>query len=71
MHDRDVLETALATLSADHQVVVALRFYRDLPINAIASRLGIPAGTVQSRLHHALKRLHAVLDAERTGGTVR
>jgi RNA polymerase sigma-70 factor (ECF subfamily) len=70
-HDRDVLETALAALSPDHQVVVALRYFRDLPVDAIASRLGIPSGTVQSRLHYALKRLHAVLDAEGTEGIVR
>jgi RNA polymerase sigma-70 factor (ECF subfamily) len=69
--ERDVLETALATLSPDHQVVVALRYFRDLPVDAIASRLGIPSGTVQSRLHYALKRLHAVLDAQGTEGTVR
>ena len=71
MHDRDVLERALATLSPDHQVVVALRYFRDLPIDAIASRLGIPAGTVHSRLHHALKRLHAVVDAQAPEGTIR
>jgi RNA polymerase sigma-70 factor (ECF subfamily) len=70
-HDRDLLESALATLSPDHQVVVALRYFRDLPIDAIASRLGIPAGTVQSRLHHALKRLHAAIDAQAPEGTIR
>jgi RNA polymerase sigma-70 factor (ECF subfamily) len=62
-HDRDVLGAALAALSPEHQVVVALRYYRDLPVDAIASRLDIPAGTVQSRLHYALKRLHAAIDA--------
>jgi len=70
-HERDVLETALATLSPDHQVVVALRYFRDMPVDAIASRLAIPAGTVQSRLHYALKRLHAALDAQGMEGTVR
>jgi RNA polymerase sigma-70 factor (ECF subfamily) len=62
-HDRDVLGNAIAQLSPDHQVVVALRYYRDLTIDDIASRLGIPAGTVQSRLHYALKRLHEAIDA--------
>ena len=71
MHDRDVLERALATLSADHQIVVALRYFRDLPIDDIASRLGIPAGTVQSRLHYALKQLHSVLDPQGTEGIIR
>ena len=30
-HDRDLLANAIATLSPDHRVVVALRYYRDLP----------------------------------------
>jgi RNA polymerase sigma-70 factor, ECF subfamily len=70
-HDRDVLATALASLSPEHRVVVALRFYRDLPVDEIASRLDIPAGTVQSRLHYALKRLHVALDAVDEKGTIR
>ena len=69
--DRDVIGTAIAGLSPDHQVVVALRYYRDLTVDEIASRLGIPRGTVQSRLHYALKRLHGAIAAADTKGTVR
>jgi RNA polymerase sigma-70 factor (ECF subfamily) len=61
--DMTALRAAVATLSPDHQVVVALRYFRDLTIEDIAGRLGIPAGTVQSRLHYALKRLHEAIDA--------
>ena len=32
-HDRDVLASAIAALSAEHRVVVALRYYRDLPVD--------------------------------------
>ena len=69
--DRDVIGTALAGLSADHQVVVALRYYRDLTVDEIARRLDIPRGTVQSRLHYALKRLHDAIEAAETKGTDR
>lgn len=69
--DRDVLGAAIASLSPDHQVVVALRFYRDLTVPDIASRLGVPVGTVQSRLHYALKRLHDAIEPADTKGTVR
>jgi RNA polymerase sigma-70 factor, ECF subfamily len=69
--ERDVIGEALATLSADHQVVVALRFYRDFTVDQIAARLGIPAGTVQSRLHYALKRLHSAMDASDERGSAR
>ena len=61
--DQTTLRAAIATLSPDHQVVVALRYFRDYSIDDIAGRLGIPSGTVQSRLHYALKRLHEALDA--------
>jgi RNA polymerase sigma-70 factor (ECF subfamily) len=61
-HDRDLLASAIAGLSPDHRVVVALRYYRDLSVDEIARRLDIPAGTVQSRIHYALKRLHAAID---------
>jgi RNA polymerase sigma-70 factor (ECF subfamily) len=60
--DRDVLGAAIAALSPDHQVVVALRFYRDLTVEDIAARLGVPPGTVRSRLHYALRRLHETIE---------
>ena len=69
--DRDVLGHAIATLSPDHRVVVALRYYRDLQVSEIAIRLGIPPGTVQSRLHYALRQLHRVIDAADAKGTIR
>jgi RNA polymerase sigma-70 factor (ECF subfamily) len=70
-HDRDLLANAISGLSPDHRVVVALRYYRDLPIEEIANRLGIPLGTVQSRLHYALKRMHASIGATDGRGPIR
>jgi RNA polymerase sigma factor (sigma-70 family) len=64
--DRHVLASAIATLPPDHRIVVALRYYRDLPADEIASRLDVPVGTVHSRLHYALKRLHSAIDADGT-----
>ena len=69
--DRHVIGAAIEALSPDHQVVVALRFYRDLTVEDIATRLGVPAGTVRSRLHYALKRLHETIEPAESRGTVR
>ena len=69
--DRQVIGAAIAALSPDHQLVVALRFYRDLTFEDIAARLGIPSGTVRSRLHYALQRLHDTIDAAESTGTDR
>ncbi len=43
VEDRDVIGAAIAALSPDHQVVVALRFYRDLPVDEIATASRRPA----------------------------
>jgi RNA polymerase sigma-70 factor, ECF subfamily len=59
---RDAIATAFPKLDPDLQLVVALRFYRDLPLESIAGLLGIPLGTVKSRLHTGLKRLRAELE---------
>lgn len=41
---------------AQRQVLV-LRFYADLPVRTIAEQLGVPEGTVKSRLHTAVRAL--------------
>jgi RNA polymerase sigma factor (sigma-70 family) len=60
--ERDAITAAFPTLDPDLQLVVALRFYKDLQLEAIAELLGIPLGTVKSRLHTGLKRLRAELE---------
>lgn len=63
---RDELDGALEALSPEERIVVVLRFYRDLPVAAIAALVAIPEGTVKSRLHHALRRLRtAMAEADR------
>ena len=62
--DRDQLERAARRLSIDHRVVVVLRFYLDLSHGQIAELLGIPLGTVRSRLRYALQGMRAALDAD-------
>lgn len=69
--DRDLLRSALSSLTPDHQVVVALRFYRDLPVREIAAHLGIREGTVHSRLHYALRHLRDVLGSDDAPGAFR
>ena len=55
MIDRDQLERAARRPSIDHRVVVVLRYYLDLPHAEIAELLGIPVGTVRSRVRYALQ----------------
>jgi RNA polymerase sigma-70 factor (ECF subfamily) len=63
MDARLALEPAFARLTADQRIIVVLRYWRDLPVEEIAERLGIPAGTVKSRLHYALKALREAVES--------
>ena len=63
--ERDELFAAVAELEPDQQIVVMLRFWLDLTVDDIADRLGVPAGTVKSRLHRSMLRLRAALEALR------
>jgi RNA polymerase sigma-70 factor, ECF subfamily len=62
--DRDQLERGFRRLSIDHRAVVVLHHYLDLPLDQVADALGIPVGTVRSRLHYAMRGLRAALDAD-------
>jgi RNA polymerase sigma-70 factor (ECF subfamily) len=55
--ERDALLSSVGRLTPDERVVVVLRFWADLPLEAIAERTGLPLGTVKSRLHRAIGRL--------------
>ena len=60
------LEAALADLSSEHQAVLVLRAVEDLSYDQIAQTLGVPIGTVMSRLSRARAELKVRLKA-RTG----
>jgi RNA polymerase sigma-70 factor (ECF subfamily) len=62
--DRDQLERGFRRLSIDHRAVVVLHHYLDMPLDSVAETLGIPLGTVRSRLLHAMRGLRAALDAD-------
>ena len=62
--DRDQLERGFQRLSLDHRAVVVMHHYLDMPLEAVASALGIPAGTARSRFHRAMASLRAALEAD-------
>jgi RNA polymerase sigma-70 factor (ECF subfamily) len=51
----------LRALSLAHRQVVVETILRDRTVHQAAQALGIPVGTVKSRLYHAQRALHAVL----------
>ena len=58
------LADALDGLSGPHREVLILRFYEDMKIHEIATHLGIPSGTVKSRLHYAIAEMQRRLPGE-------
>jgi RNA polymerase sigma-70 factor (ECF subfamily) len=61
--DRARLRLAIAQLPAAHAAVFELAVLRELPYASVAQTLGIPVGTVKSRVFHALRKLREFLEA--------
>lgn len=61
----EVVEAALARLKPEQRVLVMLADVQGMPYQEIADAVGVPVGTVRSRLHRAHKQLRAFLEAAR------
>jgi RNA polymerase sigma-70 factor (ECF subfamily) len=59
--------TALRTLPDAQRTVIALHYLADLPVEEIAAALGIPTGTVKSRLSRGRDALALRLDHSQEG----
>jgi len=60
--ERDrLVADAITTLDAEHRDVLILRFYGGHSYEEIAETLGIPLGTVKSRIFHAVKSCRGTL----------
>lgn len=57
-----LVEEALRRLRPEHRTVVVEIYFRGRPSSEVATVLGIPEGTVRSRLFYALKALRLALD---------
>jgi len=54
---RGAVARAMATLSPEHREILVLRHFQELSYAEIAACLGVPQGTVMSRLHAARRAL--------------
>ena len=63
LKERDArIRDAVARLPAEQREAMLLHFYGDEPHSAIAERLGLPLGTVKSRLRLAIEKVRKELD---------
>ena len=56
------LEEALLSLDRQDREIVTLKYFDGLSYDELAERLGIPKGTVMSRLFHARRKLQVKLE---------
>lgn len=57
-----LISDALADLSDQHRTVILEAFVHGLDTNEIAARIGIPPGTVKSRMYYGMRSLRAALE---------
>jgi RNA polymerase sigma-70 factor, ECF subfamily len=61
MFEAMLVEQALAALSLEHRAVIVHAYYGGRSVAETARELGIPEGTVKSRLHYGLRALRLAL----------
>jgi RNA polymerase sigma-70 factor (ECF subfamily) len=64
---RDQLDRGFEQLTPEQRAVTVLHFYVGLSLAEIADTLGVPLGTVGSRLHYAKRAMRAALEADDRG----
>lgn len=69
--DRDQVDQALKALEERDRAVVVLHYFLGMPLSEVAMSLGVPIGTVKSRLHRALGDMRVAIDAETGSAPVR
>ena len=61
---RDALERGFRRLPTEQRAIFVLHHHLGWPLGEIADTLGIPVGTVKSRLHYAIRGLRAAIEAD-------
>ena len=59
----DALQSALAELTAEQQQVIFLRFFKELPHDAVAAELGRNPAAVRAIQFRALHRMRKLMEA--------
>ena len=62
--DRDLVDAAMRRLDAAARAIVVLHYFLGMPLTEVAATLGIPIGTVKSRLHRALGEMRIAVATE-------
>jgi RNA polymerase sigma-70 factor (ECF subfamily) len=62
--DREVVDAAMRRLDENGRAIVVLHYFLGMPLTDVAATLGVPIGTVKSRLHRALGEMRAGVETD-------
>lgn len=62
--DRELVDAAMRRLDESGRAIVVLHYFLGMPLTDVAATLGIPIGTVKSRLHRALGEMRVAIGTE-------
>ena len=59
--NRDELDRAFLQLPVEHRAVLVLTHYVGMPATEVSNVLGVPVGTVYSRLHYGIRMMRSAM----------
>jgi len=62
--EAEAIHWALSRLSMDQREALTLHFLEDFSVEEVAGIVGVPPGTVKSRIHYGKRSLRRILDQE-------
>ena len=62
--DSQALWQAVRQMAKPFQEVIYLRYFLDMPESEMVDTLNVPAGTVKSRLHRAIRKLRQIIERD-------
>jgi RNA polymerase sigma-70 factor (ECF subfamily) len=62
--DRDELDRAFEALEPEQRALIVMHYHLGLPMHETALALGLPVGTVKSRLHRTKQQMRATIEAD-------
>jgi RNA polymerase sigma-70 factor (ECF subfamily) len=65
---RELLDDALRRLTPEWRAVIVLHYYLGMPLPDVASAMGVPIGTVKSRLHRSLGVMRSTITSAEAAG---
>ncbi len=66
---KQILRRALESLTEPHRLVFELAVYQELPYAQVGQVLGIPVGTVKSRMHNSVRAIRELLRETETAAS--